>query len=180
VRYFIRLIPALAMLSGLLAPNGAHAAERYRLYSISCVPEIHYFSLRSVDLGKSFGDWSAAGADKAELLEKQHGLFEPARLQARPFACEPVPGIKLEISATYSPPSAEQCAGNGYSAVSVSVNGHLLETLGQINPCDAPEEINIVIDDLAYRACTTDIAILQNGAVQADCRSVSMPELRLN
>lgn len=197
MRCFIRLIPALAMFSGLLASNGASADERYRLYRIVCVPEIHYFSLHSVDLGNSFGEWlfahdgsldtaaeeqvySQEVATRTESLEAQHGLFGPGRLQAQPFACEPLPGVKVEVSATAYPPSTEQCSGNGYDAIHISVNGRLLDTLGRINPCDPLEDIDIVIDDLAYRACTTDIPIFANGSVQSTCKSVSAPELRLN
>src|SRR5262245_18634244 len=94
VRFSSRLIPALAIALGLLSPGGAQADERYRLYSIICVPEIHYFSLRSLDLGRSFGEWLTSdadangdGTDKAEFLEEQHGMFLPSRLQADPYAC---------------------------------------------------------------------------------------------
>ena len=182
VRHVIPLILAHAMCLGLLAPGEARADERYRLYRIVCVPEIHYFSLRSADLGHSLGVWlsgSDAG-EKTDLLEEQHGLYAPGRLQAQPFACEPLPGVKVEVSATAYPPSTGQCAGNGYDAIHISVNGRLLDTLGRVDPCDPLEDIDILIDDLAYRACTTDVPIFANGAVQSNCRSVSAPELRLN
>jgi hypothetical protein len=187
VRSNIRSVPTLPILVGLLASAGAQAEERYRLYSIVCVPEIHYFSLRSVDLGNSFGEWLSSesdangdGASKEEFLEEQHGLFRPLRLQADPYACEPIPGISIEISATAHPPSAEQCAGNGYDAVHVTVNGRLLDTLRRINACDPVEDISVVVDDLAYRACTTDTPILPNGPVQSNCRSVPLPNLQHN
>jgi hypothetical protein len=184
---YIRLVPTLAILVGLLAGAGAQAEERYRLYGIICVPEIHYFSLRSLDLGSSFGQWLASDADangddtgKEEFLEEQHGLFRPSRLQADPYACEPIPGISIEISATAHPPSTEQCAGNGYDAVHITVNGQLLDTLGRINACDPVEDISVVVDDLAYRACTTDIPILPDGPVQSNCKSVPLPNLQRN
>jgi hypothetical protein len=184
VRCYIRLVPTVAILVGLLAGAGAQAEERYRLYSIVCVPEIHYFSLRSVDLGNSFGEWLSSesdangdGASKEGFLEEQHGLFRPSRLQADPYACEPIPGISIEISATAQPPSTEQCAANGYDAVHISVNGRPLDTLGRINACDPIEDISIVVDDLGYRACTTDIPIFPDGPVQSNCRSVPLPNL---
>jgi hypothetical protein len=176
------------MVIGLLSPDGAQAEARHRLYSIVCVPEIHYFSLRSLDLGSSFGEWlsssesdaSGDGTSKEQFLEEQHGLFSPSRLQADPYACEPIPGIRLEIAATAHPPSTEQCAANGYDAVHITVNGQLLDTLGRISACDPMEDISVVVDDLAYRACTTDIPILPDGLVQSDCKSVPLPNLQRN
>jgi hypothetical protein len=188
VWFYIRLVPTLAILVGLLAGAGAQAEERYRLYSIICVPEIHYFSLRSLDLGSSFGEWlslpesdaNGDGTSKEQFLEEQHGLFSPSRLQADPYACEPIPGIRLEIAATAHPPSTEQCAANGFDAVHITVNGQLLDTLGRINACDPVEDISVVVDDLAYRACATDIPIFPDGPVQSNCRSVPLPNLQHN
>jgi hypothetical protein len=186
VCYFTRLIRTFAIFEGL-ASGRAQAEERYRLYSIICVPEIHYFSLRSLDLGNSFGEWLSSESDangdatgNEAFLEEQYGLFPPSRLQADPYACEPIPGISIEIAATAQPPSTEQCAGNGYDAVHITVNGRVLDTLGRINACDPLEDISVVVDDLAYRACTTDIPILPDGAVQSNCQSVPLPNLQHN
>jgi hypothetical protein len=148
-------------------PSQARADSQWDALQIMCLPDLDYFSLRTMTLE----DIKPKDAESTKRLQTQDGIYEPKQLLNTPYKCD-LPGhsVSAEIVDYVAPHYPGECGLNERFDILLKVDGTEVDKFHAygLNRCTAPETHLIEVDLYHFRNCTISYSAEPDG--QKTCK----------